>query len=389
MLSAAAAPSLKQTSYAQVPVAEPTPSPKKAAPVPPVKRAQQGQAPQNQNAQAYTSTPVQNKTFKFVAVAIAVVIIGVAVVHFVGGGLLQPAETVVAPAAPAAPAAQSPAPAVPTPAQEPTQPPAPESEPEPTPPPSHETPRLAAAPPQSMESTSLIAGSWRRDNPESAWHNIIVNVDGAVGTIVDTAGVSTAYLNDTKWRNIASLSENTYTLLDYWVLDTGGMWIEMQVNISSANPNVMHLNRADGVTALPGHSQRWVRVGSAQDVPPRSQAPQPPENIGQIAGSWRRDNPNSAWHNVVVNVSANGTVGVIVDTAGVNTANLNDTKWRSITRLAENTYTLLDYWILDTGGMWIDMRATISPTNPNVLYLNRADGVTTLPGYSQRWVRIE
>ena len=115
------------------------------------------------------------------------------------------------------------------------------------------------------------------------------------------------------------------------------------------------------------------------------------ENIPSLAGIWRRDNPGSVWHNIVVSVYAGGTAGFIVDTAGapISDERLGDIKWRNIERVSENLFALLDYGIMAEGGAWFDMIARIDPANPNAMYLNRPDGkVTAFPGYTQRWVRV-
>lgn len=127
---------------------------------------------------------------------------------------------------------------------------------------------------------------------------------------------------------------------------------------------------------------------------PAPQAPaQPQDDIGLIAGSWRRDNPDSGWYNVVVDVFRDGAdiVGVVSSATGTGVAvygvSSGDIKWRNFVRTSENSYTLMDFWLLH-GGAWIEMYAYINPMNPDVLHLNRTDGITAAHGYSQRWVRV-
>jgi len=114
-----------------------------------------------------------------------------------------------------------------------------------------------------------------------------------------------------------------------------------------------------------------------------------PDATNSIVGSWRRDNPDSAWHGVVVNVSAGSNQGVIISTVGssISDTRIGDIKWRSIVQTSQHSFALLDYGLLSEGGAWFDMHAQIFPGNLDVIYLSSANEAAILPGHTQRWVR--
>ena len=181
-------------------------------------------------------------------------------------------------------------------------------------------------------------------------------------------------------------------------------WYDI-VAISAGGEHTVGL-RADGtvVTARMTVNARCYGQINATDwhnikIPGAAPAPFPggpdipPRTVSPLEGNWRRANPDSGWHNVVVTVQPEygELVGRVARVAGTGVAQYGvspgDSKWQGFFEISDSFYIFMDFWLLD-GGAWIEMYAYIDPRNPDVLYLDRTDGVTTAHGYSQRWVRI-
>ena len=266
------------------------------------------------------------------------------------------------------------------------------------------------------DGTVAIAGvcpsGHNRHDVVSSWHNIVAVSAGNAftiglrsdGTVMLAGG---EHLDVSAWSDIVAVSAGMFYAVglqsDGTVVAVGtnrnpnvpfdvSGWRDI-VAISAGTDRTMGL-RADGTVVVAGR-HFWLAYDGINwqniKMPGVPTLPTPaPAGLVFIEGSWRRDNPDSIWHNVTVNISMGSNEGFITGTIGSSICNgrLGDRKWRGVVRESEDTFALLDFGLFNGGGAWFDMYAHIDPANPNVMYLNAADGRATLPGYSQRWVRV-